>query len=118
MSTGEPVQALVGEDVVLPCSLGRELDPGGLIVEWSRPDLKPETETVHIYRQGHDLQDQHPSYKHRTALFKEELKKGNVSLKLSRVKLEDEGLYTCFTSTADKRENKQENTVVQLLVGK
>ncbi|XP_062305883.1 CD276 antigen homolog [Osmerus eperlanus] len=111
--SGEPVRVLAGEDVVLPCSLGRELDPGGLIVEWSRPDLKPES--VHIYREGHDLHDQHPSYKQRTSLFKEELKKGNVSLKLSRVRLEDEGLYTCLTYTADKQEKN--NTAVLLLVG-
>ncbi|XP_067109775.1 butyrophilin subfamily 1 member A1-like [Osmerus mordax] len=52
------------------------------------------------------------SYKHRTMLFKDKLVNGNVSLKLSRVKLEDEGSYTCLVI----KDGQKKTTVIQLSV--
>ncbi|XP_066530727.1 uncharacterized protein [Hoplias malabaricus] len=86
-----------GEDLVLPCSLR----PGGnaeiMRVKWSRLELTQSDTLVHLYEDRRDRNDgQMESYRGRTALFKEELKRGNTSLKLSSVRASDEGVYQCF----------------------
>ncbi|KAF5895251.1 butyrophilin subfamily 1 member A1-like, partial [Clarias magur] len=52
---------------------------------------------VHLYRDHGDIYEkQTSSYRGRTSLFKEELQKGNASLKLSPVRVSDEGEYKCL----------------------
>ncbi|XP_034146660.1 butyrophilin subfamily 1 member A1-like, partial [Esox lucius] len=91
----EPVVALTGDDVILLCSLKPASSAVDQSVLWTRPDLI--LDQVHLYRNKRvSNADQNPSYKGRTSLSKEEeLKKGNISLKLSRVKLSDAGIYRC-----------------------
>ena len=91
------VKTSVGEDAVLPCSITHPgVDDGDLAVHWTRADL-PSDQYVHYWWAGHmNAENQSPSYKGRTSLFKDEVKKGNMSLKLSRVKSSDEGNYTCI----------------------
>uniref|UniRef100_A0A8P4KSM1 Ig-like domain-containing protein n=1 Tax=Dicentrarchus labrax TaxID=13489 RepID=A0A8P4KSM1_DICLA len=90
-----PLVAFIGYDIILPCHLQPAVDAATTTVEWSRPDLKPRF--VHVWRSGQELlDDQHPSYKGRTSLFIENLKHGNISLKLSRVTMSDKGTYRCF----------------------
>ncbi|XP_056156532.1 uncharacterized protein LOC130130749 isoform X3 [Lampris incognitus] len=50
----------------------------------------------------------------RTALFPPELKKGNISLKLSSVRVFDQGKYTCFVPLLN---NQRKNAIVHLIVG-
>ncbi|XP_028858308.1 NACHT, LRR and PYD domains-containing protein 12-like isoform X1 [Denticeps clupeoides] len=89
-----PVVAVVGEDLILPCSLKPNISAVDMRVEWSLADSY---DVVHLYEEGSDdLQKQSPAYKQRTTLFREELKRGNASLKLSRVALFDENIYKCF----------------------
>ncbi|KAA0706192.1 CD276 antigen -like protein [Triplophysa tibetana] len=84
-----------GEDVILPCSIKPNISAVNMRVEWFRPDLKGSI--VHLYEDHKDINtDQLQSYRGRTQVFKEELEKGNTSLKLSRVQISDEGLYKCF----------------------
>ena len=110
IGSSDPIVAVAGDDVILPCSLEPPIDTENLTVAWTRPDLEPKY--VHYYRNGRNLHDgKNPFYKHRTRLFEGELVRGNVSLKLSRVKLEDEGNYTC-------RVGQVRTTVIQLSVGK
>ncbi|XP_030287638.1 butyrophilin-like protein 2 [Sparus aurata] len=93
-----PVLAFVGDDIILPCHLEPATDVASTAVEWTRPDLKPRF--VHLWRSGQELLgDQHPSYSGRTSLFTNKLKHGDISLKLSRVKLSDKGTYRCFIPT-------------------
>ncbi|XP_076019228.1 hemicentin-1-like isoform X4 [Genypterus blacodes] len=107
----QPIAAALGDDIILPCHLEPPADAFGTIVEWTRPDLR--SEVIHIWRNGLELLDyQIPAYRGRTSLFREELKHGNVSLKLSNVKLSDEGTYRCFVSTVHRR-CYSELTVVQ-----
>uniref|UniRef100_A0A8B9GU15 Ig-like domain-containing protein n=1 Tax=Astyanax mexicanus TaxID=7994 RepID=A0A8B9GU15_ASTMX len=95
-----PVFSVSGSDVVLSCSV-RELDRPNIMVNavnmnvtWFRSDLRDSL--VHLYGNHKDLNtDQNPSYRGRTAVFNEELKNGDVSLKLSNVRISDEGEYTC-----------------------
>uniref|UniRef100_A0A8B9JCN9 Ig-like domain-containing protein n=1 Tax=Astyanax mexicanus TaxID=7994 RepID=A0A8B9JCN9_ASTMX len=78
-----PLVAEAGEDLVLPCSLQPNISAEGMMVEWLRTDLTD--------RQVHLNDNQMESYRGRTALFKEELKKGNASLKLSALQPSDDG---------------------------
>ncbi|XP_064818129.1 uncharacterized protein LOC135535382 isoform X23 [Oncorhynchus masou masou] len=109
----DPVVALAGDDVILPCSLKPNVSPEDMVVRWTR--LNPTAENVHLYRQGRDsYEDQSPSYRGRTSMFHEELKNGIVSLKLNRVTLSDAGSYRCFIPTLTSRVKE---TSVQLIVG-
>ncbi|XP_062301376.1 butyrophilin-like protein 10 [Scomber scombrus] len=91
----QPVIVRVGDDVLLPCNLKPVTDAVSMTLEWSRPDLNPRF--VHVWHEGKDLHDeQHSSYKGRTSLSIERLKHGDISLKLSKVKLSDNGKYRCY----------------------
>ncbi|XP_044198411.1 spore wall protein 2-like [Thunnus albacares] len=86
---------MIGDDITLPCHVKPSTDAFNEMLEWSRPDLNPRF--VHVRRAGEDyLPDQNPSYRGRTSVSINSLKQGDVSLKLSKVKLSDEGTYRCF----------------------
>ncbi|XP_030632638.1 butyrophilin subfamily 2 member A2-like [Chanos chanos] len=90
-----PLVAVAGEDLVLPCSLKPNISAVDMTVEWSR--LHGSDTLVHLYTDHEDRNErQIESYRRRTALFKEELQRGNTSLKLSRVRVSDEGKYKCL----------------------
>ncbi|XP_036967402.1 butyrophilin subfamily 1 member A1-like [Acanthopagrus latus] len=97
----QPILATVGEDIILPAYL--EPATNAKTIEWTRPDLSPRY--VHVQRQGVKLTDNHPSYEGRTSLL------GNISLKLSRVRISDEGPYRCFLP------EMKISCIIQLVVG-
>uniref|UniRef100_A0A667YUA2 Immunoglobulin V-set domain-containing protein n=1 Tax=Myripristis murdjan TaxID=586833 RepID=A0A667YUA2_9TELE len=110
-----PILAIVGDDIILPSHLDPAVDAFGITVEWARPDLKPRF--VHVWRDGVNLLiNQNPSYIGRTSLFMDKLKNGDVSLKLSKVKLSDEGKYRCFIPSLGRDTIIQE-AFIQLNVG-
>ncbi|XP_059210513.1 butyrophilin subfamily 1 member A1-like [Centropristis striata] len=109
IGSSQPIVATVGDDIILPCHLQPAVDASGMTVEWTRPDLEPRF--VHVRRDRLELKSKkHPSYRGRTSLFTDELKHGNISLKLSTVKLSDEGKYRCLIPELG-------HALVQLLVG-
>ena len=86
---------MVGDDVVLPCQLKPPTDAAPMILEWGRPDLNPRF--VFVWHNGQDLLvDQNKAYKGRTSLSIDKLKHGDISLKISKVKISDEGTYRCY----------------------
>ncbi|XP_049895711.1 trichohyalin-like, partial [Epinephelus moara] len=110
----QPIVALVGDDIILPCHLEPAMNVFDMTVEWARPDLDPRF--VVVWRDGVELESKkHPSYRGRTSVFTDELKHGNVSLKLSNVRRsdEDEATYRCFIPEIDR----DRALTVQLVVG-
>uniref|UniRef100_A0A672Z9W5 Ig-like domain-containing protein n=1 Tax=Sphaeramia orbicularis TaxID=375764 RepID=A0A672Z9W5_9TELE len=104
------IVVMVGEDVVLPCSLDPAVDAVPLIVEWGRLDLSPRF--VHVWHEGQDLlTNQNPSYRGRTSLSTDRLKHGDASLSLSKVTLSDNGTYRCLFP------KRKLVSTVQLVVG-
>uniref|UniRef100_A0A3Q0RXD4 Immunoglobulin V-set domain-containing protein n=1 Tax=Amphilophus citrinellus TaxID=61819 RepID=A0A3Q0RXD4_AMPCI len=88
----QPVVAMIGDDIILPCHLEPAVDAVKLTVEWSRNDLKPRF--VYLRRNGVELlTEQNSLYTRRTSLSVSKLQCGDISLKLSTVKLSDAG--TC-----------------------
>uniref|UniRef100_A0A8C3AEY9 Ig-like domain-containing protein n=1 Tax=Cyclopterus lumpus TaxID=8103 RepID=A0A8C3AEY9_CYCLU len=88
--TSVEVWASVGDTVILPCQLdlAGENDPS---VEWSK-----NMSIAFRYRAGCEtFEEKDPVFSYRTSLFMEELKDGNVSLRLSDVRLSDAGTYKC-----------------------
>ncbi|XP_022616881.1 myelin-oligodendrocyte glycoprotein-like isoform X4 [Seriola dumerili] len=100
----QPIVATPGDDVILPCHVEPPVNVAGLTVEWSRPDLRPDPNDlqkrvgfVHLYRDSREVLDMKiSSYVLRTALFLDDLRRGNISLKITNVTLADEGRYRCF----------------------
>ncbi|XP_017328089.1 butyrophilin subfamily 1 member A1 isoform X2 [Ictalurus punctatus] len=90
-----PLVAVAGEDLVLPCFIKPNTSAVDLRVEWFK--LDGVNSLVHLYNDHEDRNEkQAQAYKRRTSLFKEELQKGNASLKLSDLNVSDEGEYKCF----------------------
>ncbi|XP_039883237.1 butyrophilin subfamily 3 member A3-like isoform X4 [Simochromis diagramma] len=116
-----PIIAAPGDDVILPCHLAPTFDVQGLTVEWSKPDLKPDpsdrlsrVEYVHLYRDRQEVPDMKmASYFRRTELFMDDMKHGNISLKILNVSEEDNGRYRCFIP---KLQSRVKAAVVELVV--
>ncbi|XP_027143430.1 butyrophilin-like protein 2 isoform X2 [Larimichthys crocea] len=106
----QPIVALAGDDVILPCHLEPPTDVSSKTVIWTRPDV--DTKYIHHHKDGRLVSwSQNPSFKNRTALFVDELKNGNVSMKIFRVKLSDAGKYFCIL------DSMQMEASIQLSVG-
>ncbi|CAI5681948.1 unnamed protein product [Oreochromis niloticus] len=116
-----PIIAAPGDDVILPCHLAPMFNVQGLTVEWSKPDLKPDpsdrlsrVEYVHLYRDRKEVPDMKmASYFRRTELFMDDMKHGNISLKILNVSEEDNGRYRCFIP---KLRSRVKAAVVELVV--
>uniref|UniRef100_A0A4W5JTS5 Ig-like domain-containing protein n=1 Tax=Hucho hucho TaxID=62062 RepID=A0A4W5JTS5_9TELE len=76
------IVAVAGDDIILPCYIKPNITAEDMRVEW--------------FNKYHD---QIRSYEGRTSLFKEQLKKGNTSLKLTRVQGTDDGRYKCLVQS-------------------
>ncbi|XP_029111845.1 butyrophilin subfamily 1 member A1-like isoform X4 [Scleropages formosus] len=107
----DPVVAVAGEDVVLPCYLKPNISAVDLSVEWFR--AQTDDPLVHLYRDHEDRnENQLPSYRGRTSLFLEQLKNGNTSLKVKNVRVSDNGEYKCLVQS----ENFFEDSSIQVSI--
>ncbi|KAL0196785.1 hypothetical protein M9458_005325, partial [Cirrhinus mrigala] len=109
----DPVFAVAGEDVILPCSVKPNISAVDMKVEWFRSDLK-DSQLVHLYDDHVDRNtEQIQSYRGRTKLIHQELQRGNASLKLSSVQISDEGLYKCFIKSKSWNDEATVNVKVE-----
>ncbi|NXM75192.1 VTCN1 inhibitor, partial [Serilophus lunatus] len=94
---GQPTticHAFVGETVVLPCITS---PPGELIFSKSLLYWQINGKIVHFFKKGEDsLDNQEKQFDGRTSLFLDQMKHGNLSLKITNVQLEDDAEYTCI----------------------
>ncbi|XP_029553429.1 butyrophilin subfamily 2 member A1 isoform X2 [Salmo trutta] len=107
----DPIVAVAGDDIILPCYLKPNISAEDMTVDWLNLDFID----GRVFRyQNHRIirEDQIPSYIGRTSLFKEELWRGNTSLKLTRVQGTDEGRYKCFI----KAKSWYDDFTIQVLV--
>ncbi|KAI3375972.1 hypothetical protein L3Q82_016505 [Scortum barcoo] len=81
-------------------------------VEWSKEGLQPDV--IFLYRDGCETYEmKNPDFQYRTSLIVKELKNRNVSLRISSVRLSDEGKYKCMKLWKDA---PREITTVTLVV--
>ncbi|NXY13297.1 VTCN1 inhibitor, partial [Atrichornis clamosus] len=98
-------RAFVGETVVLPCTTS---PPGELILSKSMLYWQIGMKIVHFFQNGQDsLEAQDKHFLGRTSLFLDQMKHGNLSLKISNVQLLDNAEYTCiYKQTEDHHTQK------------
>ncbi|XP_038626279.1 butyrophilin subfamily 1 member A1-like [Tachyglossus aculeatus] len=95
----EPVVAMLGAEVELPCHLDPQMKAEHMEVRWYRDDV---SNVVHLYREGKDLdEEQIPEYAGRTELLKEGLTDGTVTLRLHNVLILDDGNYVCYVQDGE-----------------
>uniref|UniRef100_A0A3B3HVT3 Immunoglobulin V-set domain-containing protein n=1 Tax=Oryzias latipes TaxID=8090 RepID=A0A3B3HVT3_ORYLA len=106
---GEPIIAAPGDDVILQILLDSQEDLQEQIVEWIKLDMKL---FVFLYwRRKIITEHMSESFIPRVSLDQDGLKRGDVTLKIRNVSLQDEGKYSCFIPGKNFRET------VQLVVG-
>ncbi|XP_076585690.1 butyrophilin-like protein 10 [Chaetodon auriga] len=110
VSTGEPqaicpiptIKAVEGENVDLVCYLDPPESVVDYTVDWKRRDLigmGDRNTVVYSYRNKQEnRQSQMDQYRGRATLNHEDLKRGNLTLRLFSVQLADNGTYKCFVS--------------------
>ncbi|XP_059031980.1 butyrophilin-like protein 9 isoform X3 [Mustela lutreola] len=100
---GEPILALVGEDVEFSCHLSPYLDAEDMEIRWFRSQI---SDVVHLYQGRQELYSQQMAqFQNRTKLIKDYIIDGSVNLWLHGVVPADEGLYGCrFLSSSFSKE--------------
>ncbi|KAI5629046.1 butyrophilin-like protein 3, partial [Silurus asotus] len=108
----EPLVVVAGEDLILPCFIKLNTSVVDMTVEWFKLDIN--NPLVHLYKDHEDRnEDQALPYRERTSLFKEELQNGNASLKLSALRVSDEGEYKCFIQDKSQSDDITVNVIVE-----
>ncbi|KAL6487986.1 hypothetical protein MHYP_G00046120 [Metynnis hypsauchen] len=92
--------ASVGEEVILNCSVDSNL-PAHMIEEVSWKKRSQGQDNLILFFQDNEVFLSHESYQERAELFITEIPKGNFSLKVKDVKLEDKGEFICEVHTSD-----------------
>ncbi|GLD54483.1 CD276 antigen-like isoform X1, partial [Lates japonicus] len=71
-----------------------------------------------FYRNKVQLRLQNRCFRNRTSLFKDQIFRGNASLQLTGVEVQDQGRYRCYSSTNNKKEESFINLRVDAPVSK
>uniref|UniRef100_A0A3B3UU66 Ig-like domain-containing protein n=1 Tax=Poecilia latipinna TaxID=48699 RepID=A0A3B3UU66_9TELE len=102
------VTCVFRQNCILPCNVDPSSDT---IIHWDH--LTSGEHNVHSYYDTEDqLGRQDQQFKGRTSLFQDLISRGNGSLRLTGVKIQDEGRYSCYSST----ERGSRKTFIQLKV--
>ncbi|KAI3354910.1 hypothetical protein L3Q82_004708 [Scortum barcoo] len=105
------VFCVFGKSCILPCSFQGGTD---VVLHW----VKLDRGNVHSYYNNRDqLANQEQHLRGRTSLFKEQISRGNASLQLTEVEVQDQGRYKCFTSLVIGNKESFINLKVDALVG-
>uniref|UniRef100_A0A8C1VCZ8 Ig-like domain-containing protein n=1 Tax=Cyprinus carpio TaxID=7962 RepID=A0A8C1VCZ8_CYPCA len=91
------VSARVGEDVVLNCMVDSHIPPERIDeVSWKKVDKKPDIIPVLLFQNGTIFPgSSHKRYRDRAEFFRQEILKGNFSMRLKNVQTADKGEYMC-----------------------
>uniref|UniRef100_A0A8C5ZX28 Butyrophilin subfamily 1 member A1-like n=1 Tax=Marmota marmota marmota TaxID=9994 RepID=A0A8C5ZX28_MARMA len=89
-----PILAVLGEDVILPCTLVPAMNAENMELGWFRTTF---SQTVFIYwNHWEQTEEQMAEYRGRTSLVRGCLTEGHAAMHLRQVRVSDNGMYTCF----------------------
>uniref|UniRef100_A0A452TYU5 Butyrophilin-like protein 1 n=1 Tax=Ursus maritimus TaxID=29073 RepID=A0A452TYU5_URSMA len=90
----DPIVAMLGGDITLPCRVSPAMNVENMELRWFRSKF---SEAVFIYQnQQEQREEQLAQYTGRTSLVKEFLTWGEAAVRIHNVQAFDHGLYTCF----------------------
>ena len=90
----DPIVAMLGGDVMLPCHLSPAMDMENMELRWFHSRF---SEVVFIYQNQREQQEgQLAQYTGRTSLVKDFLPWGEAAVSIHKVQAFNNGLYTCF----------------------
>ncbi|XP_066120996.1 V-set domain-containing T-cell activation inhibitor 1 [Saccopteryx bilineata] len=88
----------IGEDGILSCTFEPDIKLSDVVIQWLKEGV---IGLVHKFKEGRDeLSDQNEMFRGRTAVFAEQVRVGNASLRLKNVQLIDAGTYKCHIVTS------------------
>ncbi|XP_061600109.1 NLR family CARD domain-containing protein 3-like isoform X2 [Cololabis saira] len=89
------VSCQVNKTCILPCSFTAHDD---VVIHWIEK-TPPESRVHSYYRKQDRLGEQAQRFRGRTSLFEDQISRGNASLLLRGVRVQDQGRYLCDVST-------------------
>uniref|UniRef100_A0A3Q2GSI5 Ig-like domain-containing protein n=1 Tax=Equus caballus TaxID=9796 RepID=A0A3Q2GSI5_HORSE len=93
LGPSEPVWAMVGGNVDLPCYLSPEISAEDMELRWYRDQPSP---AVHVHRKGKDVpEEQMALYQGRTTFLKDGVAQGRASVRIHNVITFDNGMFHC-----------------------
>ncbi|TRY98329.1 hypothetical protein DNTS_025956 [Danionella cerebrum] len=93
-----PLLVVRGETALLSCQFTPDQTLSNLVINWQREE---DYRVIHsFYYQKDQLDRQSKDYLNRTSLFHGELSKGNASLRIANIQLNDAGSYLCIVSNS------------------
>ncbi|XP_036386647.1 butyrophilin subfamily 1 member A1-like [Megalops cyprinoides] len=113
IGSSQPVIGKWNQSVVLPCHISPPLSAVDMQVHWYRVRFSA---PVHMYRYKQDWPtEQDNAYRGRTQLFKEELGRGNISLRLTDLRPSDSGIYHCYVDEGDWGDQGETELIVPVV---
>ncbi|XP_062235967.1 CD276 antigen-like, partial [Platichthys flesus] len=92
--TDVEVSCVLEESCILPCSFQPGKEP---VIHWVKVD-PGNTRLVSDYSARHQIELQGERFRGRTSLFTDQISRGNASIRLTGLQLQDQGKYKCYTS--------------------
>ncbi len=113
----DPIVAHVGSTVILPCWISPPENAEALEIRWYRQEFN---NPVLLYNHGKIQDTQEESFRNRSSLTLRSdqsggLKDGDVSLRLEKLRFQDDGLFHCYVSGESSYDSQE---VVLKVTGK
>ncbi|XP_074081721.1 butyrophilin subfamily 2 member A2-like [Macrotis lagotis] len=90
----DPLLAMIGKDAMLYCHLLPKKSAEKMEVRWFRSQFSP---AVYVYKDGKERdEEQMEEYRGRTTFVRDNIKDGNVALKIHNITAFENGRYHCY----------------------
>ncbi|XP_049620737.1 butyrophilin subfamily 1 member A1-like [Suncus etruscus] len=105
-----PITAVVGGNITLPCHVSPAMNAENMELRWFRSKF---SKAVFIYRnQQEEMEEQMTQYRGRTSMEKDLLSQGVGVVSIHKIQVSDAGQYTCFF----RKEGFSKQAVLELKV--